>query len=185
MACSPSKGRLLPCKDAVGGIKGIYFIDYGTMTVNYDVTQTNVIDDLGAITAYEYDIKSASNVIQTMTASNDNGTTFVNQVVTAVLQKLTWSDNAEILLLGYGHPHVVVQMKNGESVVVGLENGASLETGVSDSGTAMGDLQGYTLTINADERKFANYLKGSTVTDAFAGLTTTPTVVQGTETPTP
>lgn len=181
MACSPTKGRLLPCKDAVGGIKGLYFIDYGTPVVTYDVTQTNVIDDLGAVTAYEYDIKSASNLIQTMTSSNDNGTTFVNQVITAILQKLTWSDNAEILLLGYGHPHVVIHMKDGTSVAVGIEFGASLETGISDSGTQMGDTVAYTLTISADERKYANYLKGSTVTDAFAGLTTAPTVVVGTE----
>jgi hypothetical protein len=185
MACSPTKGRLLPCKDAVGGISGIYFVDYGTITPSYDVTQTNVLDDLGAITAYKYDIKSASNLIQTMTSSKDNGTTFVNQVITAILQKMTWSDNAEILLLGYGRPHVVVHYNTGEAVTVGLEFGASLETGVADSGTAMGDLNGYTLTVSADERKYANYLKGATVSNPFAGLTTAPTVVVGTETPAP
>lgn len=185
MACNMTKGRLLPCSDAVGGISGLYFVDYGTLTTTFDATQTNVIDDLGAITAYKYDIKSASNVIQTMTASAANGTTFVAQVITAILQKMTWSDNAELLLLGYGRPHVVVHLNTGESIVVGLEYGASMETGVADSGTAMGDLNGYTITINGEERKYANFLKGSTIANPFAGLTTAPTVVEGVETPVP
>lgn len=185
MACSPTKGRIIPCSDGVGGIIGIYFVDYGTMTPNYDVTKTNVIDDLGAITAYKYDIKSASNLIQTMNSSADNGTTFVQQVITAILQRLTWSDNSEILLMAYGRPHIVVHLSTGEAVVVGLEFGASVETSIADSGTEMGDLQGYTLTINGEERKYANYLTGATVADPFVGLTTTPTVITGTETPAP
>lgn len=185
MACSPTKGRLIPCSKAVGGITALYFVDYGTLSTTFDSTKTNVIEDLGAITAYKYDIKSASNLVQTMTASAANGTTFVDQAITAILQVMTYSDNAELLLLGYGRPHVVVHYNTGEAVVVGLEFGASLETAVADSGTAMGDLQGYTLTINGQERKLANYLEGATVADPFAGLTTAPTVVVGTETPAP
>ena len=31
MACSLTTGRKVPCKSAVGGIKTIYFADYGTL----------------------------------------------------------------------------------------------------------------------------------------------------------
>lgn len=183
MACSPSKGRLIPCNDAVGGITGIYFIDYGQITVTYDALQPAVIEDLGAVTAYKYDIKSASGVEQTLTTTPDNGTTFVNQVVTAILQRATWADNNELLLLGYGRPHCVVHLNTGEAILVGIERGASIITAVNSTGVALGDLQGYTVTINADERKYANYLEGSTIANPFAGLTTAPTIVVGTETP--
>ena len=31
MACSLTTGRKVPCKSAVGGIKTIYFADFGTL----------------------------------------------------------------------------------------------------------------------------------------------------------
>ena len=29
MSCDISAGRLVPCKDSVGGIKNLFFVDYG------------------------------------------------------------------------------------------------------------------------------------------------------------
>jgi len=179
MACNLSKGRLLPCSDSVGGIAAVYFIEYGTPVIAYDGVNTNEIDDLGAVTAYKYDIKSASNLVQTMNSVADNGTTSVDQVATLILQKMTSTDNEQLKLLAYGRPHIVVHYKSGDSVLMGTEFGASAESIVADSGTAMGDLVGYTLTVNAQERTFANYLEGSTIANPFAGLTTAPTVVTG------
>ena len=183
MPCLLDKGWLLPCKDGVGGLSALYFIDYNTITPAYDVTNTNVLTDIGTVTAYKYDIKSASNLIQTQTSSGDNGTTFVDQVVTAILQRLNHVTDNQLKLMAYGRNHIVVEFKTGESVMVGIEFGASLETSVADGGTAMGDLQGYTLTINAQERLAANYLEGSVVGDPFSGLSGAGvvTVVVGTE----
>jgi len=31
MACLLTKGRALPCKTGVGGLKSVYFADYGTL----------------------------------------------------------------------------------------------------------------------------------------------------------
>lgn len=182
MACNLSKGRIIPCSDAIGGIKALYFVEYGTLTPAFDAIQTNVIDNLGAITAYKYDIKNdASGLEETMNSPAGNGVTYVDQVISAVLARGEWSTNAEIKLLAYGRPHVIVHLKTGEAVCVGLYNGASLETGVKSTGQAAGDLNGYTLTINAQERTYANYLEGATEANPFAGLTTAPTVVTGSE----
>ncbi len=60
MACDLSLGRKVPCKDVVGGIKAVYFIDYGDISITYDSTDTDVIDDLGAVTAYKYELKGNS-----------------------------------------------------------------------------------------------------------------------------
>jgi hypothetical protein len=46
MACDLSLGRLIPCKDTVGGLKAIFFMNQGDMTgVTYDSTNTDVIDE--------------------------------------------------------------------------------------------------------------------------------------------
>ena len=48
MACALSLGRKEPCKDVVGGIRAVYFADFGDFgAVTYDVTDTEVITDFG------------------------------------------------------------------------------------------------------------------------------------------
>jgi hypothetical protein len=51
MACDLSSGRLEVCKDSVGGLKAVYFVNYGDMTgaITYDVTNTDVIDSVSGI----------------------------------------------------------------------------------------------------------------------------------------
>ena len=42
MACDLSTGRTVPCKDVVGGIKAVYFANYGDLgAITYDVTNTD------------------------------------------------------------------------------------------------------------------------------------------------
>ena len=177
MSCTLSLGRTEPCKDSVGGIKTVYFIDYGTMTVTYDVTNTDVIDDLGTITAYKYDLKGNNSFEQTITSSRENGTTFFEQALNITLKKLTLADNKELKLLSYARPHIVVHDYNGNAFLMGLEHGGDVTGGTITTGAAMGDLSGYTLTMTGQEKTPANFLEGATETDPFAGLTTTPTVV--------
>jgi hypothetical protein len=47
MACDLSSGRLEVCKDSVGGLKAVYFVNYGDIgAITYDVTNTDVIDSV-------------------------------------------------------------------------------------------------------------------------------------------
>ncbi len=180
MACDLTKGRKEPCKDVVGGIKAVYFIDYGDITVTYDSINTDVVDDLGAVTAYKYELKGNSSFEQTITSSRENGTTFFEQSLNITLKKLTLEDNKELKLLAYGRPHVVVADYNGNAFLMGAEHGAEVNGGTIVTGAAMGDLSGYTLTLSAQEQLPANFLEGATEADPFAGLTSSVTVTEGT-----
>ena len=52
MSCDISRGRLEPCKDSVGGLNAVYFINKGDVSpVTYDAADTDVIDSLGASVA--------------------------------------------------------------------------------------------------------------------------------------
>ena len=45
MACDISLGRIEPCKDSVGGLDAVYFINDGDMTgVTFDAINTDVIE---------------------------------------------------------------------------------------------------------------------------------------------
>jgi len=180
MACDLTLGRKEPCKDVVGGIRAVYFTDFGDYGT---VSQTNdeITDMTGTFTAFKYELKGNSSFEQTINASRENGTTFFEQTLNLTLKKLSKEDNKELKLLAYGRPHVAVEDYNGNVFVMGLEHGAEVSGGTIVTGAAMGDLSGYTLTLSAQETKPANFVESPTSADPFAGMSSaTATITVGT-----
>jgi len=170
MACALSLGRIEPCKDVVGGIQAVYFLNYQNLTVTYDVTNTDAIDTLGSgLTAYKYELKGTSSFEQAITSSRDNGTTFFDQTLNLTLHKLSKQSHKEIKLMAYGRPIVIVEDRNSNFFVAGLEHGCEVTGGTIVTGAAMGDMSGYTLVLNGQEPVPANFLDG---TLSAAGITT-------------
>jgi hypothetical protein len=159
MDCELTLGRKVPCKDAIGGIDKLFFLNYQ----EYDITEAggvvseiNEADGVTPATAYEYVLRdSVSGLTQNINSSRDNGTTWIEQVITAQMQVVTAIDNEELMLLIYGRPLVVVQDKRGKYWLAGRLRGCDVSGGNSTLGAAMGDLNGYTLTITGMENKFA------------------------------
>ncbi len=180
MACLLTAGRKEPCKDVVGGIKAVYFANFGDITIAYDSTDTDVVEDLGTVTVYEYEVKGNSSFEQTINSSRENGTTFFEQTLNLTLKKLTVQDHKELRLMVYGRPHVIIQDYNNNAFLMGADNGAEVSGGTIVTGGAMGDLSGYTLTLSGQELKPANFLEGATAANPFAGQTGTVTITQGT-----
>jgi len=176
MACDLSTGRTVPCKDVVGGIKAVYFANYGDLgTIGYDATNTDAIDSFsGTPTAYQYDVKGNSSFEQTITSSRENGTTFFEQTLNLTFTKLDKATHKELKLMAYGRPHVFVEDYNGNIFVMGLLHGAEVTGGTIVTGAAMGDLSGYTLTLSAQEQVPANFLDADLAT---AGVTVSGTQI--------
>jgi hypothetical protein len=183
MSCDLSDGRLLPCKDQVGGLKNVYFINYGVNGVESILTTTAGSEDtvaateFAASTAYRYALKGTSSLTQNIQSSRENGTTVFEQVLELTLPTLSKKDNYQIKLLSFGRPHVVVEDYNGNFFLVGREHGADVTGGTIVTGSAMGDLSGYTLTLTAMERMPANLVTGNFL---GTGGTDGPTIDDGT-----
>ena len=180
MACNLTKGRLEPCKDVVGGLKAVYFTDFGDLG-----TVTKVDDEItdlsGTFVAYKYDLKGGSSFEQAITSSRENGTTYFEQTLNLTLKKLSKEDNKEIKLLAYGRPHVAVEDYNGNVFIMGLENGAEVTGGTIVTGAAMSDLSGYTLTFVGQEVQPANFVASPIASDPYAGMSSaTVTITVGT-----
>jgi len=160
MACDLTLGRIEPCKDSVGGLKNLYFVNYGDLgAITYDVTNTDVIDAVaGTPDAYKYEIKGASSFTQNIQSSRDTGTTAFEQVIEVTLKKLSIADHKELKILAFGRPHVIIEDNNGNFFLAGLEHGADVTGGTIVTGTAMSDLSGYTLTLTGMEKAPANFL---------------------------
>ena len=163
MACSLSTGRKVPCKSAVGGIKTIYFADYGTLGAP-QINGGVITSFQGDPTWFQFDVKGASSLETAINSSRENGTTFYESTLTMAL---TFQDSAtqeELKLIAHARPHVVIEDYNGNYFVVGLEHGAEVTGGTISTGAAMGDLSGYNLTIVAQETEPPYYTAGSSIT---------------------
>ena len=160
MACDLISGRVEPCKDSVGGLKNLYFVNYGDLgLITYDATNTDVIDAVaGNPDAFKYEIKGASSFTQNIQSSRDTGTTVFEQVVEVTLKKLSVSDHMELKMLAFGRPNVIIEDNNGNYFLAGLEHGCDVTGGTIVTGSAMSDLSGYTLTLTGMERVPANFL---------------------------
>ena len=158
MSCSITQDRTEPCKDKIGGIKRVWFSAFSdTIAWDTSTTGTIAIDSAGTISGVQYDVRMASGLTNTITSSRENGTTFVTQSLTLQLKGLTATDEAEILALSRGRWIVVIEDNNGSGWVIGREYGADVTTGTAQTGTALGDLYGYTITIEGMERELPLY----------------------------
>lgn len=176
MACNLTIGRAEVCKETVGGLKAVYFINFQILPT--DVTFSN--DLITAIAnvdnLYKYELKSNENVFdQEIVTSRETGTTFFRQTLTIKLKKQDTTTHKEIKLLAYGRPHVLVENNAGQFFMMGLFRGADLTAGSINNGGALGDFNGYSLTFVAEEKLPAPFTDiaaaSSIIADCFTGAT--------------
>ena len=164
--CDLANGRLEVCKDAVGGIDAVYFINFGDYTsITYDGVNADIIDSVAGVSSlYKYELKGTNSFEQVYNSSRENGTTFAEQTLTMTLKKQDATTHKSVKLLAYGRPHVVIKNRNNQFFLAGLEHGMELTTANASTGTQMGDLNGYTLTFVGNEKLYANLIDVSTET---------------------
>lgn len=180
MACNITTGRNEPCKDSVGGLSGVYFINYTTASFTENGSGEITAVPSGSI-LYYYELKGNSSYAEAVNSSRDNGTTFFNQELTLNLKKLTNEMTTALKTLSYGRPQIIVATNNGDALLVGRTEGADVTAGSIQTGGAFGDLYGYSgIVFTGMEKLPAAFLSGSTTTNPLAGLTANYTVVYGT-----
>lgn len=159
MPCNVTLGRLEGCKDAVGGLNAIYFINYGTMGALTISDETITAFASTTPDAFKYDLKGTSAFDQSLTSSRDNGTTFAEQTLVVSLKKQDATTHKEVKLLAYGRPHVLIEDNNGTLWMMGEEFGSEMNA-TANTGASLGDKSGYELTFAAMERGFAKEFVG-------------------------
>jgi hypothetical protein len=174
MACLLTSGRKVPCKSAVGGIKTIYFADYGTLGA-----ETIVAGEITALAGtpewFKFDVKGTSSLETAINSSRESGTTFYESTLTLSLTFQDKETQEQLKLITHARPHVAIEDYNGNYFLVGLENGGEVTGGSISSGAAMGDLSGYSLTIVAQETAPPYFVTGSVITADVSAVQINPT----------
>lgn len=153
MPCTLSSGRLLQCKDKIGGIKTVFLGLHSDFITGIAEDATEEIITLPTATIYRYELsQAAGDFIETITSSVENGTVFWNQVVNISLMQLTAADRLELQNVAQSRLAVFVLDNNDNIWMVGQYDSAELTAGTAATGTAKGDANGYTLTFTATEK---------------------------------
>jgi len=164
MACNLTQGFTLDCKDAVGGIKSIHLIDWastGFTVSGGEVTATTVVS--GDVYTYELP-KGVGSMTTTTNVSQENGTVFNQSDIVARLRKLSTTKRNELKLLAQNRVFCIVKDNNDNYWLAGNEYGCDITAMTSESGTAMGDVQGYNFTLSAIEAESPYLVQASVAT---------------------
>ena len=163
MACDITRGRLIDCKDTIGGLKAIYICkNYNNnisavATINAtEMTTAGFATWSGAsgsaTTVFKYDlVPNLSSLTVTINSDNANGTTFFTQALSVTLQKIDHDMTNELRLMAYSRAQIFVQDSNDNVFLLGIANGCHVSGGTVITGTAKGDLNGYTIEWSAEE----------------------------------
>jgi hypothetical protein len=167
MACVLTSGRTEPCRDAIGGLKSAFFLDFMEDAFTITAGEATAID-IGVTAVYKYELLADGNTLEeTFTADMNNGTSVYEQVLTLALKKQTKASANELALIVKARPIVVVQDRMNNYRIVGVSDG-TVATGSIVSGGAKADFNGYNLTLTATEVLPAPTLDSATVTALLA-----------------
>lgn len=164
MSCALTSGFALDCKNGVGGVKAIHLIDWaatGFSVGGGEVTATTV----ASANTFTYDLApNTANMITTATTDETAGTTYYTTEANFRLLKLSTAKRNELKLLTQGRVFVIVQDRMNNYWLCGKDSGCVVTARTSETGTAIGDMNGYNVTLQAMDSEEPYKLQASVVT---------------------
>lgn len=164
MPCLLSAGFMLDCNEGVGGVKNVYFANWEFFSSGVTLDLNGIIDGLpgvaGSVDIFQYQPNRNTGAVTVVpTANLENGTLYYDQTVELTLGKLSNAKKKELEQMSKAKLIVFVQLYDNQIVCVGRTDGAFLTTGSYQSGKAKGDLNGYQITVNAQEPGQPDFLE--------------------------
>ena len=175
--CDITSGFTLGCRDNTGGISNLYILS-GSIDSVVDVSEGLISTISGSGEFYKFELfRQTSDFSEGITSTPENGTVFYEQTLNAVFFKLQSSTRNQVKVLAQNpNLKVIVETNNGSVDGVGRywllgeDRGMQLLSGTGATGTAFGDLNGYSLTFTGQEPNPASEISGS-LAGALSGIT--------------
>ena len=175
--CDITSGFTLGCRDNTGGIANLYILS-GSIDSVVDASEGLIQTISGSGEFFKFELfRQTSDFTEAITSTPENGTVFYEQTLNAVFFKLQSSTRNQVKVLAQNpNLKVIVETNNGtvDGVgrywLLGEDRGMQLLSGTGATGTAFGDLNGYSLTFTGQEPNPASEISGS-LAGALAGIT--------------
>ena len=165
--CNITAARGISCRDAIGGLKAIFFCsDYcsnilaeATVTgSSYTMTTAGFATwDIAAasvVTVFKYDLVTDLSTFKSgVEADKATGSVMWNQTLDVVLHKVVAADLFQLGLISKNRAQIFVQDSNDNVFLMGATDGCYLTGGDSiATGTSRSDMNGLTLSFTAKEQ---------------------------------
>ena len=137
------------CNGNVGGIKVAYIAnkdDVAAITTDGGKVTAITMVDTAKFKKYNFK-KNTGNFTSTLNSNLENGTSYVSTDIVLVFNRMETSKRVEIAALSQGELCVIVQDMNGALWLFGKENAVVASAGSGETGTAMADRNGYSITL--------------------------------------
>jgi len=171
-ACFNTANIELGCAASVGGIKELYVLAGSITGTSYNAEgQLSAATGTGSIYTFELQ-KQTSNIVETFQVSLENGTTFFEQVTTAVMNKMDQDKRNQLKLLSRNRQiKLFLKDNNDELWYLGADfEGGFVSAGSGESGTAFGDRNGYSVSITTYSKEPMTTLS-DTLANVVSGIT--------------
>jgi hypothetical protein len=153
MPCNIIEGITLDCRQGAGGVKKIYLTEFANVS-----TITSSSGSVSAITmvsgkkfwTIELELEDAQ-FDENATVSIENGTTFYEQTLTFSVYKMTAKNRNIVRLLTQNRLMVIVQDADDVYHLAGETRALHLTASATSTGKAMGDKNGYSITLTGKE----------------------------------
>lgn len=141
------------CTISSGGITNIWITDFvNVLTITESGGLISAITLASGTNYHEYVFnKFTSTFSEKGTINIQNGSAFEEQTVTLKLARRNKTTRNALAMLFAKNLSIIVKDSNGLYWLIGEAHGANLSDLPSESGIAMGDANGYTLTFTASE----------------------------------
>ena len=156
------------CKDSIGGIKAAYIAEHAD--VENLGEELGIITEIGMATGKTFKPfvfrKETGNFTSTINSDDAAGTTFVQSEIVLQFTKQETAKRLEIAALMVGNCAVIIEDGNGKYWYFGQNFPVVLTAGSAASGTAMGDFNGYNITLTDKSKELPREVDA----DIIAGL---------------
>lgn len=169
MACELINGRVVDCRDSVGGVKEIYIANFDNVASASNTSgEISTISMVSGTKFFTFGLeKENAEYKNTSTGSLETGTNFFTSELIFTWKKMSAAQKNSLKLLSQARLMVIVKDANDVFWVMGstrAADGLSIENG---TGKAFGDMNGATITITGMEPDFDPSFTG-TIQDILA-----------------
>lgn len=155
MACNIDSGRIVDCKNSLGGLKTVYIGNYIDMVsqTEFAAVTSDTVTAIKAQDFFEFELRpELSSLVVNYQADAASGTTFFEQILSLTFQKLDATDIATIKELCQGRPNIWVLDNNQKCWLIGAEFGCNVSGGNIQTGVAYSDMSGFTMDLTGREQ---------------------------------
>lgn len=176
MSCTQTlSGINTSCDSNVGGIVEVYAqnkASIASITVTdgkISAITLNASTPAAAVLSFR---KQTGSLASTWNVDDAAGSKYVSSDLTLRFAKMETAKRTAILALAQGETILIVKDQNGLYWLIGYDNPVTLSAGGGNTGTAMGDANEYTITLNDISRELPYEVASTPLATFLAGNVT-------------